>query len=236
ISLEMPPLGSVGVSAAFVALEFGTSQVLFPALDFAVLPGKTHARGAPSFLHGFIASDRLHRAIDAGLGARLHELRGGLPASRTTLVLKGYADELAALLRQREHCYVLEPIGVDFGAKPVTAAEATGLIDSANETPPVVEPQGAANRAPLVLFVRGEIENLDSFERDLDSIDVLPAAVDYLACEIPDRITRLADGIDALPLDPGSRSRLRAAVRYYRLRWESSLAVLENAAPMTPRS
>ncbi|MFW6313418.1 MAG: 6-hydroxymethylpterin diphosphokinase MptE-like protein [Spirochaetota bacterium] len=238
ISLEMPPLGSVGVSAAFAALELGASPVFFTGLDFAVLPGKTHARGAPSFLHGFIHSDRLHRMIDPGIGARLIDLRGALPASRTTLVLKGYADELAALLRRRNDCYVLAPTGIDIAAVALTAEEATTLLDSTPAGTLTSEPAPlqAASRARLASFIQGEIQSLSSLEDDIDSVDRLPESVDYLACEVPDRVTRLADRVDVLPLDRSSRSRIRAAARYYRRRWASSLAILENGHPTTPRS
>ncbi len=236
VSLEMPPVGSVGVSAAFVALEFGASPVLFTGLDFAVLPGKTHARGAPSFLHGFIHSDRLHRPVDPGLGARLIDLRGRLAVSRTTLVLQGYANELAALVRTRADCYIVEPIGIDIAAQPVLVAEAAALLAPTRAERPSAAQHRAASRAQLASFVRQEIRNLESFEEELDSTDRLPPAVDYLACEISDRITRLADRIDALPLDPYSRSRLREAARYYRRRWDTSLAILEDEETMTRRS
>jgi len=238
VSLEMPPLGSVGVSAGYVALELGASPVIFTGLDFAVLPGKTHARGAPAYLHGFIHSDRLHRGIDPGIGARLLELNAALPASRTTLVLKGYADELATLVRKRNDCYVLEPIGIDIAAKPVSVADAGSLLGSASAAATWSTPAHGQTdcRAQLASFIRKEIENLESFDQDLDSLDSLPETVDYLACEVTDRITRLADRVDVLPLDPSSRSRLRAASHYYRRRWDVSLALLENEEPTTRRS
>ena len=47
---ELPPLGSVGVHAARLAMELTGGPILAAGLDFCFEAGKTHARGCPSLL------------------------------------------------------------------------------------------------------------------------------------------------------------------------------------------
>lgn len=46
--LSIPPLGSVGVAAVYIALRITENRVFYAGLDFSFIPGKTHSRGTPA--------------------------------------------------------------------------------------------------------------------------------------------------------------------------------------------
>ncbi len=47
VAPRLPPLGSVGVAAAWIAWKLTQGPVLLAGLDFSFPPGQSHARGAP---------------------------------------------------------------------------------------------------------------------------------------------------------------------------------------------
>ncbi|MCF7929545.1 MAG: hypothetical protein K9L68_12285, partial [Spirochaetales bacterium] len=107
---HLPPLGSVGVSAVYIAL-LHRAPVLMAGLDFGYLPGKTHAAGSPAHRLYLSRTGRLR-----GPGRNLWELgvdsefiSGKFPY-RTTRVLRSYRDSLAELVGRSENinrCYYL---------------------------------------------------------------------------------------------------------------------------------
>ena len=93
----IPPLGSVGVAAIFVALTITTGPVLFTGLDFAYKPGKPHTKSAHSHLVYLTQHSRLKGDLHYGpsLSRPLIRIQGkkGFPIT-TDLVLKGYAEQM----------------------------------------------------------------------------------------------------------------------------------------------
>ncbi len=236
VSTTMPALGSVGVAAFKLATLLGARPIVLSGLDFAVLPGATHARGAPAFLNALASSDRLHRPVDPALSARMVRLSGVSGTVASTLVLKGYADELASLVADRDDVFALEPIGLNVGATPLAAADLGGLLERGSGSDGSSDAARDRARDPaadgdrkhqLEGFVRREIELLDSIDlSDTAGIDELPPELDYLASEIPERIESLATGVRLARLDRSARARLRVTADYYRDRWEATLGRL----------
>jgi hypothetical protein len=56
---DVPPLGSVGVTALYLASRLTEKSVFFTGLDFAYQPGKPHCRGAPSHTELLLRTTRL---------------------------------------------------------------------------------------------------------------------------------------------------------------------------------
>jgi hypothetical protein len=237
--MQIPPLGSVGVAAVHVAAALAASPILLAGLDFAVQPGVTHARGAPAYLWGYHRCDRLHPLRDPTLGAHTIEIQGMTGRSRTTLVLQGYAADLAAIVRDRDDVYVASALGLDVGARRLTIEQADALlagtepdqrVDRSDATPagrPTRDNRNASRSRELVAdFIRLELSLLDRFERQIDDLVTLPPEVDYLSCELHDRVTRNSDRMELLPFDRESRARVRVAVGYYRNRWQTALDTL----------
>jgi len=88
---RIPPLGSVGVAAAWIAWKLSKGPVILAGLDFSFPHGRTHARGAPSLSAMASRSDRLHPMEQTGTwrteGIRKDTATGWL----TTPVMQGYA-------------------------------------------------------------------------------------------------------------------------------------------------
>ena len=230
----LPPLGSVGVAAVSLAAAMGASPIICTGLDFAVLPGTTHARGAPSYRTAMGRSDRLHPVPDPALGARMITAPGAGGQVLTTLVLKGYADELAAIVGLRDDIYAAAPFGLPYGARPVAPHDVASLVARAGgpRLDAVDSPADSSRRpsnAELRRFVRNEIADLQRYVSSISrqSDGELPPSLDYLMCETPDRITSFAGNVATLPPDEGARRRLHVAAEYYKERWETALRLLE---------
>ncbi len=239
VQWALPPLGSVGVAAVRVALDLGCSPVVCAGLDFAVSPGMTHARGAPAYLTAIFRADRLHPVPDPALGARLIVLPGQRGRVQSTLVLQGYAGELARLVGERSDVYAVEPFGLPFGAKALSARDAGMIL---GDSPPAAarnDPAGATATAgvsvgpTLAGFARSELSYLTEFARALsgdggEPIEV-PQTLDYLACEAPDQIMSFAGQVRLRRPDGPTWRRLRVAADYYIDRWRTTLDLLETA-------
>jgi len=111
----IPALGSVGVMAAYVALQFTKGPLFLLGLDFAYLRGKPHARGALSSLYEL---ERLRRtsppllysqavvrnATPASFGGQSDGV--GKPTLLTDAALRGYEAQARSLCTP-ERCTVL---------------------------------------------------------------------------------------------------------------------------------
>ena len=95
--LACPPLGSVGVHAAYLASRLSRGPILLTGLDFAFESGKTHARGSPSLQAELGRMTRLSRWGSQTASA----FRPGLRAEAGLLtdpVLSNYARLLSGYI------------------------------------------------------------------------------------------------------------------------------------------
>jgi hypothetical protein len=231
---SLPPLGSVGVAAVSLTAAMGASPIVCSGLDFAVRPGTTHARGAPSYQAAMARSDRLHPVPDPSLGARLITAPGTAGPVRTTLVLKGYADELAAIVGRRDDIYAMSPFGLSYAARTL-APEQLAVVATSAGTPrrglmraPAAREPRRPSGADVRRFIGEELDGLREYAGRSVEED-LPAFLDYLLCETPDQITSFADRVATLRPDQQTRRRLRVASDYYIAQWEAALRRIEHA-------
>lgn len=54
----LPALGSVGITAVYIASMLTTGPILYTGLDFSYIPGKSHAKGAPAHIRELVTSER----------------------------------------------------------------------------------------------------------------------------------------------------------------------------------
>ncbi|MFW5684085.1 MAG: 6-hydroxymethylpterin diphosphokinase MptE-like protein [Spirochaetota bacterium] len=244
ISVRLAPLGSVGVSAVSVAMRLGSTPLLLTGLDFAVRPGTTHARGAPGYVHELVHCGRLRPAVDRALGARLIPVDGSAGTARTTYLLRSYADELAAVLRERSDCYVIDGFGPRYGGAQLSIDQADAMLAALPARPPSVpmsrhsgNHQRDARSREIVLreFIEREIDELEALDLSDPHLERLPEECDYLACDLSDRIRSMGETIELEPLDQATRVRLEAARRYYLSRWRNAIRRLTRKDQTTPR-
>jgi len=112
---RIPPLGSVGVAAAWIAWRLSRGPVVLAGVDFCYPPGRTHARGAPA-LRGLLA--RTGRFVPASQPGTW--LREGLKATAsgwiTSPAMEGYGAILGDQARSEvRRTFVWDRTGLPLG-------------------------------------------------------------------------------------------------------------------------
>ncbi len=170
---ELPPLGSVGVTAVQAALSLSAGPVLLAGLDFCYPEGRTHARGAPSHRRALAACSRL-----APLGAGILEALAARPRLRvrgkagreypSDLVLRSYSLQLRALAQSSGRLWDLGVEGLETGARLLRSDEELDALLASGPWPPApVLPAFAPAAAEVLDFLRAEAGLLKEAEEEL---------------------------------------------------------------------
>jgi hypothetical protein len=171
---ELPPLGSVGVTAVQAALGLTLGPVLLAGLDFCYPGGRTHARGAPSHRRALMACSRLappgSAAFEALAARPLLRVAGkGGRRYPSDLVLRSYAQQLQALARASGRLYDLGGEGLETGARPLASDSELRAVLSAGPWPPAPPPRPFGPLPVQVRdFLRGEAGLLQAAEKELE--------------------------------------------------------------------
>jgi hypothetical protein len=178
IPLTIPPLGSVGVAAVYLSRILTDAPVFFSGLDFSYMPGKTHARGAPSLMDQHATSTRTNPWALFGRTMRRPLLalpgKGGSPI-RSDVVLAGYRNLLAILLTEDKRVFDLGRTGLPTGAPCVTHDQTLRMCrDLAGNTARRASfdqgerlPTGEALETRIESFLAAEVAILESFLRGI---------------------------------------------------------------------
>ena len=225
----LPALGSVGVAAAHLVAASEASPLLLAGLDFAFLPGRTHAGGSPHWRSAASRSARTRPAPDPSLGRASHRIGEPQTAWRTTAVLQGYSRLLSEELGQAHAVFALGDPGRMLSVQSITHAEADAILSG----PPQIAwstPEEAPDVKSVMRYARNELEHLLAL--DLDDPSSM-GKVNYLAALVPDVITTMTD---STVIDEGLvqsnvliQKRLTAAAERARYLWEACLGRLERA-------
>jgi hypothetical protein len=196
---ELPPLGSVGVTAVQAALRLTAGPVLLAGLDFCYPDGRTHARGAPSHRRALASCSRLAPPGSAALEALASRplLRVTGKAGReyaSDLVLRSYALQLHALAEASARLYDLGAEGLETGARPLRTDEELDAVLASGPWPPAPPlPAFAPRPAQVRDFLSAEAGLLRAAERELGQAlqrgtGTGPAAaqVDYIQLATPE--------------------------------------------------
>ena len=127
---QIPPLGSVGITAVNIALRLTSSTVVCCALDFCYSGDQTHARDTPHHRRGLRTSGRSSPVLSTNYsGIRSRPLirlrRPGRPDTVTDLVLQSYAGTLEGLVGSgnANRVVTITPQVRDLGIPLVSLAE-----------------------------------------------------------------------------------------------------------------
>jgi len=196
---ELPPLGSVGVTAVQAALSLSAGPVLLAGLDFCYPGGRTHARGAPSHRRALAACSRL-----APLGSGILEALASRPRLRvkgkagkqyaSDLVLRSYALQLRALAEASGRLYDLGAEGLETGARLLRTDEELEVLLAAGPWPPAPPlPPFSPQPAQVREFLSAEAGLLRTAERELEQAleqkagtGTAVAQVDYILLATPE--------------------------------------------------
>lgn len=133
----VPPLGSVGVTALYIAKHITQAPVFFTGLDFAYTRGKTHARGAPAHTSLLYRSDRLHPPIP--FDSTVNRSRVFVKGKQTDdggdmisdFVLQSYLSPFNSVIGTDNRCYDISNFGAANRARHVVSMKEMETIISA---------------------------------------------------------------------------------------------------------
>ncbi len=132
--IKMPPLGSVGVHACYLAAQVCAGPVFVVGLDFSYTAGKTHARACPSIYSEEMSQTRLARwpnLYAASFRDRTVKLEKGLFSDP---ILLSYAQVLKNLLAGMHspeggcRFFDIRGKGPSIGAVPLSLEQAQSMI------------------------------------------------------------------------------------------------------------
>ena len=190
----IPPLGSVGLAAVYLALQCSKGPVFLAGLDFAYVPGKTHGRGTS--MHIWQLSHINRTDPTPGWQATMQRPRCKLPIP-TDKVLAGYAEMFRNNFSQSDRLYMISG-GMDLCIPHVTAKQAGEILaNAAAEKQGPVHPLPVNNaRQPIMDFLQAEMELLekaisvwDKYSRalvDAEAVAHQLKPLDHLYCDFPD--------------------------------------------------
>lgn len=115
---SIPPLGSVGVTAAFLARSLTDGPIFLAGLDFSYRPGKSHCREAPALFEFRVRHDRLHpfEPISISFQRSGDRIRGkGGVELRSNTLLGSYAATLIRLIEEEKRFWDIGPQGMVLG-------------------------------------------------------------------------------------------------------------------------
>lgn len=111
----LPPLGSVGVAAVYIALRLTKNKIYVTGLDFSFTLGKTHSRGSPAHIAELTSWNRLQPTDSYGRCVDYqgyHRKDKSGRTIKTTLILESYRDQLEASAGKENRVYDLGLYGL----------------------------------------------------------------------------------------------------------------------------
>jgi len=203
----LPPLGSVGLTAAAIALRLTRGAVVATGLDFSFTLDLFHARSSPGHSTALRRQSRIARPSCAGAAFAA----GSLPATAkdggrvfSTPALRGYRDLFErkfALGSSAGRFFDIEGGGLPLGLRTLSRAQAFDLLSagaplcSASPPPRASEARPAAVAESLARFAAAETERLARLRDmlaggsrpDCEALGALIDECDYLWAHFPDR-------------------------------------------------
>jgi len=119
----IPPLGSVGLSATYLALLLRKNIetcVFVVGLDFSFSLGTTHAKGTPTLINRLSTNDKLHTAenYDSAFRIGTQKVLGkNNEFVHTDIALNGYKESFKATFCNQKNLFDIGECGLDLGLK-----------------------------------------------------------------------------------------------------------------------
>jgi hypothetical protein len=161
----IPPLGSVGLAAAAIALKAGSGQVLAGGIDFAFTIDSYHARSSPGHLARLAGGNRFRSLLNSAAAFRKGAFaclsKNGLPV-RSDPVMRGYRDLFEQEFSGEKRLRDIEGPGLPVGVQSLSLDEALELLAGEGALPPVLplRPKRENCREALAFFIGGEQRRL----------------------------------------------------------------------------
>ncbi|OQY34643.1 MAG: hypothetical protein B6241_04255 [Spirochaetaceae bacterium 4572_59] len=201
---EIPALGSVGVTALYVATEISDGPIFLTGLDFSYIPGKSHATDSPFHDWARLRESRLNGDTWYGFSCSRpgFKTRGKGDDSflRTNAILVSYCNQLKDMCRLMDReIYDIAKTGLDLQIPAIDHSRAKQLADanqkhSGHTEQPQLESR--PDQMQIHSFIRKERKELDKLIKLWDELSagrreaesLLPSLhyCDYLFYHFPD--------------------------------------------------
>jgi hypothetical protein len=161
----LAPLGSVGLTAAAIALKTGSGPVLTGGIDFSFTLDSYHARSSPSHLSRLAGGNRFRSLLNAAAafrkGAFACLAKNGLPV-RSDPAMRGYRDLFEREFSGEKRLRDISGPGLPLGIKSLAMDEALEVLAGGGGFPPFspLIPKRESCREALRIFMRGEEDRL----------------------------------------------------------------------------
>lgn len=141
---QIPPLGSVGISALEIASSITEYPIFYTGLDFAFLPGKTHARGTEHHKHTLMSWNRTNPNCMYSYSVHSKSFpildQFGNPC-RSDLVLHSYAETAREKTKGKKQYFNLGNFGLPSGGISAVLREISNYKKIFPSNNPVTDPK-----------------------------------------------------------------------------------------------
>lgn len=123
---KLPALGSVGITAIYLALKITQKKIFYTGLDFAYKIGKSHANGSPRNLTELAGTNRLEPMEQPGIyytRPLIHSKDKKGKECITDLILSSYADLMRDNFKHSNRLLDIGETGLYSGGKPTNTID-----------------------------------------------------------------------------------------------------------------
>ncbi len=164
----IPPLGSVGITAMYIALMISKGSILYTGLDFSFIPDKYHAVGSPSYL---LSMQNEYRTQKPGFFSSAYNNKRKKTKDKsgrtvfTDIIMGSYADRLNELGESSKRLIDIGTVGLSSRNRQLSDSELNSFFNNIRlpeypETKTVLPlNEGSDNNSELTFFSRSDTIN-----------------------------------------------------------------------------
>ncbi|MCD6396117.1 MAG: hypothetical protein J7L71_01135, partial [Spirochaetaceae bacterium] len=197
---RLPALGSVGITALYIALETSSNNVFFTGLDFSYKIGKSHANGSPGHFLNLGTTNRLKPLEQPGiyyLRPLIHTKdKEGNPCI-SDLILSSYSKLKASTFKENKRLKDIGIGGLYNGSEFQNTSEISLIHNCKSQNDPGIK-QTSSFPDKYQTFIRNELELLkkvysEAFQylsakgANSENLIKLLKEVDYIYIHFPDK-------------------------------------------------
>ncbi|MCR5723959.1 MAG: DUF115 domain-containing protein [Treponema sp.] len=226
---EVPPLGSVGLTATYLALALRATQavlVFVTGLDFSYSAGKTHVRGAPAEKARLSSCTRLTTAANyaAAFKADARAVPGKSGIVFTDTALSGYATQFCAYFAGTPNLFDAGTSGIPLNLPQVESRQLCEFLSNLPKNKAVLSAPEAGSDAKerIHSYLKEETQALTRLKTLLiegeKARDANMTVQEEIALILKDRdylYLHFPDGYECRPADISFLKRVRSEIDFF---------------------
>lgn len=225
---QVPPLGSVGLTAVFLALKMRSNEnipIFVSGLDFSFSIGKTHAKETPHEIQRLCISDRLNPlgSYGSSFGAfsqKFVSKNGKVFVTEKSLF--SYATQFSETFRNEKNLFDGGESGINLGLPIISSKEIVDFAGKIQVSSTTVFEKTKNFRKEIDAFLEGEekalnrLKELLMFGKDVESCSVnLETEIENLLSEREYLFLHFPDGFRCNSKDLSFLKRVRGEIDFF---------------------